>query len=158
MKDINRLDLYKEIYNNQKDEYNEIQNKLLLHFAALILLALNINHLFNFNVKNKSQLNLSIFFFILFSHFFLKTLILYYKSWKSHEYWYIKSCSSIEKDYKNEEEFFYSNILEEFIEDNDHNYEIIKEVEELKTKIKLNSLFLLFIVFIYNFLIVLIKI
>jgi hypothetical protein len=154
MNDKDRLNLYKEIYDNQIDRYNEIQNKLLIHFAALILFVFNLDKIFKLPKNNPVILKFYIISIAIFIYIFIKIISFYYNTWKGKEYYYIAKSKKIEnlyQEYTSEKaENFTEELINHYTELNDKNFINNKNVEQNLQKTKLFSLFLLVNVFIYN--------
>jgi len=124
-----RIELYKNIYNNQITRKDALKGKLLFPSGILLLFMSLANYIFSFLSKEPNGV-VGLFLLISFSFFI-------FKSWKGYEYAYLPKSEEIE-DYHDKvtEDQFETFLINKYTESNDKNFKHNKELRENLLKIQ----------------------
>jgi|Wag4MinimDraft_8_1082659.scaffolds.fasta_scaffold00258_3 ribosomal protein S17E len=151
-----RIELYKNIYNNQITRKDDLKGKLLFPSGILLLFMSLANYIFSFLSKEpKGVLGLFLLIsFTLFIYNLMKSLFYIFKSWKGYDYAYLPKSEEVEAYHdnvtKNEFETF---LINKYTESNDKNFKHNKELRENLLKIQKQLIYALIAGFLSVFLI-----
>ncbi|MFW5795500.1 MAG: hypothetical protein ACOCV1_08465 [Bacillota bacterium] len=134
-----RIELYKNIYNNQITRKDALKGKLLFPSGILLLFMSLANYIFSF-LSTEPNGFLGLFLLVSFTYFIynlMKTLFYIFKSWKGYDYSYLPKSEEIEAYHsKVTEDKFETFLINKYTESNDKNFKHNKELRENLLKIQ----------------------